>query len=164
MNFFIWKFRCIILILLLFFAGVVKSSAFCTLLLLFQRVEVLKIAIWCKNVTQTFPPSWNSIDSVQKALDLTILAKNRRKMRIIDLNFQIKKLVSLASRLIWNWPFKLTTQPCFFVKLKRPNGYSVHFLVYFVYQITLPIVLPHLWKPAWCFQFIFVFKHKCNLF
>ena len=41
-NFLIWKFKSIILIFLLILAGVVKSSAFCTLLLLFQRVEVLK--------------------------------------------------------------------------------------------------------------------------
>ena len=41
-NFLILKFRSIILIFLLFFAVVVKSGAFCTLLLLFQRVEVLK--------------------------------------------------------------------------------------------------------------------------
>ena len=37
-----------------------------------------------------------SINSVQKALDLTTPAKNR--MRIIDLNFQIKKLIPLACR------------------------------------------------------------------
>ena len=42
-NFLIWKFKSIILIFLLFFAVVVKSGAFCTLLLLFQRVEVLKL-------------------------------------------------------------------------------------------------------------------------
>ena len=41
-NFLIWKFKSIMLIFLLFFAVVVKSGAFCTLLLLFQRVEVLK--------------------------------------------------------------------------------------------------------------------------
>ena len=41
-NFLIWKFRSIMLIFLLFFAGVVKSSVFCTLLLLFQRDDLLK--------------------------------------------------------------------------------------------------------------------------
>ena len=55
---------------------------------------------------------WNSNNSVQKALNLTIPAKNRRKMRIIDLSFWIKKLLSLASRLVWNWPSKLTTHQC----------------------------------------------------
>jgi hypothetical protein len=37
---------------------------------------------------------------VQKAVDLTTPAKNRRKMRIIDLNFQIKKLITLTCRLV----------------------------------------------------------------
>jgi hypothetical protein len=46
----------------------------------------------------TIQPFENSINSVQKAVDLTTSAKNRRKMRIINLNFQIKKLISLASR------------------------------------------------------------------
>ena len=41
-NFLIWKFRSIILIFLLFFAGIVKSTAFCTLSLLFQWVEILE--------------------------------------------------------------------------------------------------------------------------
>ena len=36
-NFLIWKFRSIILIFLLFFAGIVKSSAFWTLSMLFQK-------------------------------------------------------------------------------------------------------------------------------
>ena len=40
---FIWKFKSIILIFALFFAGVVKSSAFCTLLMLFPRVEILEL-------------------------------------------------------------------------------------------------------------------------
>ena len=40
MNFLIWKWRSIILIFLLFFPGVVKSTAFYTLLLLFCRVEI----------------------------------------------------------------------------------------------------------------------------
>ena len=65
--------------------------------------------------TQIFQPFWNSIDSVQKALDLTIPAKNRRKMSIIDLNFQIKKLIGLASRLVWNWPYKFTTHTACFL-------------------------------------------------
>ena len=44
-NFLIWKFRSIILIFLLFFAGVVKSSAFCTLCLQFW-VENSKFQFW----------------------------------------------------------------------------------------------------------------------
>ena len=54
MIFFIWKFIFIILIFFLFFARIVKSTAFCTLLLLFQRVEVLKLQFdtktWLKQV------------------------------------------------------------------------------------------------------------------
>ena len=57
---------------------------------------------------------WNSINSVQKALDLTNPAKNRRKMRIIDLNFQMNKLIGLACRVVWNWPSKSTTQSLIF--------------------------------------------------
>ena len=45
---------CIILIFLLFFAVVVKSSAFCTLLLLFQRVEVLKLQFDAKTWLKHF--------------------------------------------------------------------------------------------------------------
>jgi hypothetical protein len=59
----------------------------------------------------------NSINSVQKALDLTTPAKNSRKLSIIDLNFQIKKLVSLASRLVYNWPYKLTTRSLVFCEI-----------------------------------------------
>ena len=87
LNFLIWKFKSIILIFLLFFAWVVKSSAFCTHLILFQRVEICTwIAIWSKNVTQTIQPFQNSISSVQKALNLTTPVTNRMKIRMIDLN------------------------------------------------------------------------------
>ena len=40
-NFLISKFKSIMLIFLLFFAGIVKSTAFCTLSLLFQGVAIL---------------------------------------------------------------------------------------------------------------------------
>ena len=53
-NLFIWKFRSIILIFLLFFAGVVKSSAFCTLLMLFQRVEILELQFDAKTWLKWF--------------------------------------------------------------------------------------------------------------
>ena len=42
-NFIIWKCRFILLIFLLFFAEFVKSSAFYTLLLLFQRVDMFEL-------------------------------------------------------------------------------------------------------------------------
>ena len=48
-----WKFRSIIHIFLLFFAGVVKSTAFCTLLLLFQWLDIFKLQfdakMWLKH-------------------------------------------------------------------------------------------------------------------
>ena len=47
-NFLIWKFRSIILIFLLFFAGVVKSSAFCKLLLLLLTVDVIELQYFGK--------------------------------------------------------------------------------------------------------------------
>ena len=66
--------------------------------MLFERVEILELQ--CKNVTQMIRPFGNSINSVEKAVDLTTSAENKRKMRIIDLNFQIKNLIGLASRVV----------------------------------------------------------------
>ena len=43
------------------------------------------VAIWWKNVTQTYQPFWNSSNSVQKAVNLTTPAKNRRKMSLRNL-------------------------------------------------------------------------------
>ena len=74
-----------------------------------QRSWNIGVVIWHKNMTQIDQPFWNSSDSVQKAVDLTIPAKNRRKMRIIYLNFEIKKFMDSACRLVWNWPSKSTT-------------------------------------------------------
>ena len=54
MIIFIWKFISIIPIFLLFFAGVVKSTAFCTLLLLFQWVDMFELQfdgkMWLKHI------------------------------------------------------------------------------------------------------------------
>ena len=108
-NLLIWKFRSIILIFLLFFAGNVKSTAF------LHTVNAIpkncNLTQKCDSDNSTFR---NSINSVQKAVNLTTPAKNRRKMRIIDLNFQIKKMISLASKVLWNWPSKSTTQSLIF--------------------------------------------------
>jgi hypothetical protein len=52
-NFLIWKFRFIILIFLLVFAEFVKSTAFYTLLLLFQRFDISKLWFLHQNVIQT---------------------------------------------------------------------------------------------------------------
>ena len=71
--------------------------------------------VFVSNCNLSTSTLWNSSNSVQKALDLTTPAKNRRKMSIIDLNFQIKKLIGLASRLVWNWPYKFTTHTACFL-------------------------------------------------
>ena len=68
----------------------------------------------CKNVTQTIQSFWNSSDCVIKAVDLTTPAKNRRKMNVIDLNFNIKKFMILACRLVWNLPSKSPSQSLIF--------------------------------------------------
>ena len=57
------------------------------------RVEILVLNCNLTNVTQMIQPFGNSINSVEKALDLTTPAKNRAKISIIDLNFQIKKII-----------------------------------------------------------------------
>ena len=53
-NFLIWKFRSIILIFLLFFAGVVKSSAFCTLLMLFPKGWIIWVTFLRQIAIQVF--------------------------------------------------------------------------------------------------------------
>ena len=68
--------------------------------------------IFVSNCNLSTSTLWNSCNIVQKALDLTTTAKNRRNMSIIDLNFQIKKLISLASRLVWNWSSKFSLVFC----------------------------------------------------
>ena len=60
-NLLIWKFRSITLIFFLIFVGVVKSSAFCTLLLLFQRVKSTKncnLKQKCDSNISTLLVSW----------------------------------------------------------------------------------------------------------
>ena len=52
-NFLIWKFTFILLIFLLFFAEFVKSTAFYTLLLLFQRVDMFELRFDAKIAIQT---------------------------------------------------------------------------------------------------------------
>ena len=51
---FIWKFRTIFLIFLLFFAGVVKSSAFCTLLMLFPKGWIIWVTFLRQIAIQLF--------------------------------------------------------------------------------------------------------------
>ena len=80
--------------------------------MLFQRVEILELQF-----DAMIQPFGNSINSVQKALDLTTPAKNRRKMRIIELDFQINKLIGFACRVVRNWPSKSTTQSLIFCEM-----------------------------------------------
>ena len=67
-----------------------KYSAFCTLL------KYLNCNLMQKCVS-------NNSTLSKKHWIWQLLHENRRKMRLIDLNFQIKRLISLASRLVWNW-------------------------------------------------------------
>ena len=55
----------------------------------------------CKNVKQ-----FNLFEIAVTAVDLTTPAKNRRKMSVIHLNFQVKKFMILACTLVWNLPSK----------------------------------------------------------
>ena len=64
-----------------------------------QRLKYLS-HVFASNCNLNTSTLYNSSNSVQKALDLTTPAKNRRKMSIIDLNFQTKKLRSFAYRLV----------------------------------------------------------------
>ena len=57
LNFLVWKFRSITPIFLLFFAEFVKSSAFYTLLLLFQRVDMFDAKNTCDIMVSYFSPS-----------------------------------------------------------------------------------------------------------
>ena len=51
-TFFVWKFRFFVLIFLLFFEEFVKSTAFYTLLLIFQRVDISKLWFLHQNAIQ----------------------------------------------------------------------------------------------------------------
>ena len=131
------------------FAGVVKSTAFCTVLLLFQKRLKHLCHIFASNCNSNMSTNWNSSSAVQIAVDLTTPAKNRRKMSMIDLNFLInkkkhgrqsgfqklrsfgKQTASLKSHNPGlqddlKLAFQITfTQPDFFVKCNCPNSYSV---------------------------------------
>ena len=86
-------------IFLLFFAGFVKSSVFLhTVNAIAKRLDIYIVPVFAPNCNSNISTLWSSSDTVQKALDLTTPAKNRRKMSRKDLNFQIKKLIILASR------------------------------------------------------------------
>ena len=99
-NILIWKLCFFQLIFILFLAGVEKSSAFCTLWLLYPKVEISKLRFDTKKVIRNSTFGYSS-HSVQKALDFLTPAKNRIKTSWKKHNFQIKILISLASRVGW---------------------------------------------------------------
>ena len=66
----------------------------------------------CKNVKQ-----FNLFEIAVTAVDLTTPAKNRRKMSVIDLNFQVKKFMILACTLVWNLPSKSPSQSLIFCEM-----------------------------------------------
>ena len=86
----------------------------CQIQCFFHTLLLPAIPNFLKYLNNVFVSNHNSnissSDNVQKAVDLTIPAKNRRKMNIIGLNFQIKKFMVMTCRVVLNWPPKLTTQ------------------------------------------------------
>ena len=123
----------------------------------FKRCTFLiwKIAIWRKNVTQMIKPFANGINSVQKEVELTILAKNRRKMRIINRNFRSKIwylwLVELFEIGLPNHLHKVR----FFVKCKCSNSYSAVWS--WALKPTLLFITHYCFK---CFLKFFSFSFK----
>ena len=65
-NFLISKFKYIILIFLLFFAGIVKSTAFCTLSLLFQKGWSIWVMFLCQITTPIFQLLWTTVTVCKK--------------------------------------------------------------------------------------------------
>ena len=89
-----------------FFLQKLSNPLFFTVLLLFQKGW----NTWVKSLHQITNRSthWNSSNSVQKTVDLTNSAKNRRKMRIINVNFQIKKNYNPGIQACLKLAFKIT--------------------------------------------------------
>ena len=73
--------------------------------------------IFASNCNLNMSSHWNSNNSVQKAVNLTTPAKNRRKMSIIKLNFQIKMFIILACTLAWNLSSKSPLQSLIFCEM-----------------------------------------------
>ena len=94
LNFLVWKFRSIILNFLLFLQDFPNLVLFACCHCYSKELKYLNCDL----------KQCDGSNNVQKALDLTISEKIWRKMSMIDLNFQTKKLRSLACRLVWNLP------------------------------------------------------------
>ena len=112
LNFLVWKFKSVILIFFYFLQKLLNSVLFAHCAILWWSIHVSHI--FASNRNSNISTLCNSSDRLQKALDLTNPAKNRRKLRITDLNFQTKKLRSLAHRLVWNLPSKSTSNSLIF--------------------------------------------------
>jgi predicted membrane metal-binding protein len=82
-NFLVWKFKSIILIFLLFFAEFVKSTAFYTLLLLFQKVDIFELQFHAKITIQICQLFRIATTVCKKAVDLTNSEKNKIRISII---------------------------------------------------------------------------------
>ena len=115
LNFLVWKFRSIICThFSSIFCRSCQIQCFLHTVAAILRWSIHVSRIYASNHNWNISTLWNSSDSVEKTLNLTNPTKNRRKLSIIDLNFQTKKLRSLACGFIWNLPSKSTTQNLIF--------------------------------------------------
>ena len=80
----------------------------------FKKIELFESYFCNLNISS----HWNSSNSVQKAVDLTTPAKNRRKITIINLNFHIKNFMILVCTLVWNLPSKSPSQSLIFCEMQ----------------------------------------------
>ena len=81
--------------------------------------------IFASNCNSSISTLWNSINGVQKALELTTLAKNRSTMSKYIWHFRSKNWYLWPTEL---FEIYLQNHPCkvwYFVKCKCPNSYSV---------------------------------------
>ena len=108
MNFLIWKFR-------------FNNTHFHSFLVISNPLLFAHCCCY-SNCNSNISTHWKSSNSVQKSVDLTTPAKNRRKMSTVVLHF---KSCSGSGRLVWYWPSKSPLQSLIFVKCKCPNIYSV---------------------------------------
>ena len=122
MNFLIWKFRSITLIFLQFFAGLVKSTAFCTL---FQWIDIFKLQFDAKMWLKPFNHFEIAV-TVCKKQWLWQSCKKQKENECNRSDFSDQKVHDTGLYTGLKFAFKITfTKPDFFVKCKCPNSYSV---------------------------------------
>ena len=90
-----------------------NSLPFAHIYCYFKKVEMLE-SHFCIKLQLEYVMS---LESVQKAVDLTTPAKNRRKISLVNLNFQIKRFMILACTLVWNLPSKSPLQSLIFCEM-----------------------------------------------